>query len=135
RASHDAGAEIDAKVLLREEPVIVGYPRPTDHFAASREHFCDERAVDVAAIDVQLIGLDKLLREVSAQGWDCFVLGPIRRQNRARQDESFVEVSGDMTFVAIEELGLALATVPHVGILDGDSPIGSRPLANARPTA
>jgi hypothetical protein len=62
-------------------------------------------------------------------------LGPVGRRHGASQDQIGIEIGGDVAFVAVETLTLALSAMAHIRILDGNAPVGSHTFANARVAA
>ncbi len=68
---------------------------------------------------------------VIAKHGSRFFFRTIRGRDGAREDQLAVEVSGDMTLVAVEPLALALSAVAHFTVFDRDAALGSYPLADA----
>ena len=132
-AGDGAVAEIEREGRLREQATIVRLPRLTDDSAAPAEHVVDEGAVDIAAIDQQLVDGESLPVQVGRQGGDGVFFGAIRARDGARQDQATVNVRRNVSLKAIEPLTLALAAVTHVRILDRDASILGHARTNARP--
>src|ERR1700678_1990110 len=127
------GAHIDLEVGLREELSVARHPRLAEHEGAALEHVLNKGAADVAAIDMEFpdVAAVGMAREVVAQDGRRLLLGAIGWRDRARENQIGVEVGGDVALVAFEPLALALATMPHLAVFDGDAPVRSDSLSDA----
>ena len=123
---------LSVKADFGNRRAVVRLPGFADDLAAPAEHVVDERAVDVPAIDQQVVDGESLPRHVDRQGRHGLLLGPIRGRDGARQDQAAIDVRGDVPLEAIEPLALALPAVTHLLVLDRHPSICGDPVANAR---
>ena len=133
-ASDGARAHVDREVALSEDLPVARDPGLAKYLAAAREDLGCEGTVDVAAVDRQLadgVTFGAAL-DIGLQSWNGFDLGTICRGDPARKNQFRVEVARDVALVAVEALGLALAPVAHVLVLDRYAPVFGGPLADAR---
>ncbi len=124
-------AKIELEGRFGEQAAIVRLPRFAHNVPAPAEHVVHEGAVDIAAIDQQMIDVESLAGHVPRQGGHRLLLGAIRGRDGAREDQPPVDVSGNVTLESIEPLAFALAAVPHLRVLDRDASIFRNAGANA----
>ena len=74
----------------------------------------DERAVDVPAVNQQVVDVESLVCHIDRQGRHRFVLGTIRRRDGAGEDQTAIDVRRNVTLESVEPLTLALASVTHL---------------------
>jgi len=118
RASDGVRTKVELEVELREEARPAGRPGSTDDIAACRQDRINDRAAEVATVDVQLTDaeacrLDEILHW---SGGRLFL--HIRRRDCDGVNEVGIEVGGNVTLEAVEELVLVLPPVSH--LLVGD---------------
>src|SRR5216683_4810538 len=128
-----AVTEIQRKRGFGKQAAVVRLPGFAYDLAAAGEHVVHKGAVDVPAIDHQLVDGEGLPLQVRLQGGHGFFLGAIRRGDGARQDQPVIDIRSDVTLEAIEPLTLALAAVPHLRVRDRDAAVLGHALANAHP--
>src|SRR5580692_179164 len=121
-ATHRAAIEVDNESCFRKEVAVSGGPRLGEDWPTGVEHLPRPRTGQVATIDVQL-GDGAMPLNVRANQLGGEMLGLIAGPHDGGQDHLAVEVPGQMSLVAVEEFGLRLATVTHVGVDDGDAPV------------
>src|SRR5512140_677924 len=126
-ARNRLGMEVEFEVELAEQSRTAGALGPglREHLSAGLKHFADDRAVHVRSVDVQFGDAKPLALDVLLNWGSAFLFGTIRRGHRAREDRMQRQVTCDMFLVAIEAFRLTLPTVPHLRILDRDTPVGS----------
>src|SRR5438034_3896868 len=108
RTCDRAVTEIQRKRGFGEQPAVVRLPGLAHDLAAAGEHVVHQGAVDVPAIDHQLVNGEGLPLQVRLQCGHGFFLGAIRRGDRARQDQAVIDIRCDVTLEAIERLLLLL---------------------------
>src|ERR1700759_3881374 len=107
-------------------------PGPADDQPPACADFIDDGCVDVTAVDVERVDGAPLRLDSLDEGGCGVLFRTIGRQNRDCQDEDGIEIDREMALVAIEALGLGLATVPHLLVLDRHAAILGNTLANPR---
>src|SRR6266853_5762396 len=120
RALDRAVADVEREGRLRKQTAVARLPGFADDRAAPPEHLIDERAVDVPAVDQQVVNVESLVRHVDRQGRHGFVLGTIRRGDGAGDDQPAIDVCGYVTLESVEPLALALPAVTHLLVFDRD---------------
>ena len=126
------------KALLPKRVPLLAVHGLQKTFTAAGEHVIDgascprNRGHDVQLADRVPL---RVTGEIVAQVGRGFVLGTVRGQRGACEDQVRVEVAGQVLLEAVEALGLALATMPHVGVLDRHAAIFGDALPDARPAA
>jgi hypothetical protein len=128
-------AHVDLEIGFGEEFAVARDPRLADDVASVGEHVSNDWAGNVAAINVHLGNSSALAFKVGLQNGRSLFLGPVGRRHGASQDQIGIEIGGDVAFVAVETLTLALSAMAHIRILDGNAPVGSHTFANARVAA
>ena len=116
-------AHVDLEARLRETLSGRWEERLAVDDASGLEQLLRYRAVDVSAVDEPFPDDQFLSLDIDLEWLGRFLLWPIGRGYSASEDELGVEVSGDVAFIAIETLALALSAVAHLGVLDGDTAI------------
>src|SRR4051812_10071262 len=97
--------------------------------APQRRHFGTRQ---ISAIEVQGGQRPGLARGFN-QSWHRFVLGTIGWHYRGTDDEPVRD--DDMAFVALDRLGLALATMAHLRISDGNHAVFGNAISNTHSAA
>src|SRR5689334_17203820 len=85
--------------------------RPRPDLAAGADHVVNDGTVHVGAVNVKLDQAQPLTPDVLGDRCGAFFFGPIRRRDRAGDNDGKVEVACDVLLVAVEPLRAALAAV------------------------
>src|SRR5579883_3506179 len=127
--------DVDLEERLGEVVAIARRPWTTDDIAVVVGDLLDERRVDVGPVDIGRSDRSTEIREVFFEIGRRFLFGAIGRRHGAGQDESGVEIEREMALEAIEAFALALPSVPHLLVFDGDAAIGRDALPHAMAAA
>src|SRR3954464_10701288 len=108
--------EIERKGRLRELAAILWLPGFTHDLPAPAKDLIDERAVDVPAIDQQLVDVEALSCQVGRQGRHRLRFWTIRGRDGTRDDQAAIHVGRDVTLEPVEPLAGALPAMTHLPV-------------------
>src|SRR5262249_55696516 len=102
--------KVELEVRLRETASVAEWERLAVHVGAVRPHLLDLRRCQVAAIEIRVAEIVRMLDGVREQSAHRFGLGPVRRRDGGAQDDRAFHVDDDMPLVPVDSARLALAT-------------------------